>query len=283
MAALKIGALALLALGGAVWGSGARVLAASALPSPAGSWPSWLLFGLIPILFTLGGAYHATYIAGSVRDPERSVPRGIAAGIALVLVAYLGVNVAYLALLGHDGLAQSTSPAADAVAVALGPGAGRVIAAAIVVSAAGILNTICLGFPFVLYAMAKDGVFFARAGRLDARTGRPSVAVAAQGGFACAAVIAGSSRIDVLLTGIAFADAIFSAAVAIVALRAPGRRSLAAWAWLFLLFDLGIAIGCLVRAPRESAYGVAALIAGAATWLLWRPRMRTPPGGSLGP
>lgn len=277
MATLKIVALALLVLLGVFWGSAARIFARSAdvanLASDDQSWATWLLFGSIPVLFTFGGAYHGTFIAGSVRDPERSVPRGIIAGILLVLVFYLGVNVAYLALLGHARLASSTSPAADAMAVALGPAAGRAVALAIVVSAAGILNTVCLGFPFVIYAMANDGVFFARAGRLDPRTGRPNLAVALQGTLACVAVVVGASRIDVLLTGIAFADATFQAAVAIAHLRSPRderRYASFATALVFLLIELGVAIGCLVRAPLESAYGAGALALGAIVWLLWR-------------
>ena len=39
--------------------------------------------------------------------------RALALGMALVIVAYLLVNVAYLAVLGHAGLAASTAPAAD--------------------------------------------------------------------------------------------------------------------------------------------------------------------------
>jgi APA family basic amino acid/polyamine antiporter len=276
MASLKLGALALLVAVGVGWGHGAVAFAAHAPSdaSRAGGWSSWLLFGMIPVLFTFGGSYHATFIAGSVRDPTRSLPRGILVGIAAVLVAYLGVNFAYLALLGQDRLAASASPAADAVGVALGTAAGNVVAAAIVVSAAGILNTVSLGFPFVVYAMARDGVFFSLAGRLDPRTGRPTVAVALQGALACVAVLLGSSRIDILLAGIAFADATFQAAVAIVHLRgrAFARYAPLAVAWTFLAIELGMAIGCLVRAPLESAYGALVLAAGIVAWLVWRRR-----------
>jgi APA family basic amino acid/polyamine antiporter len=277
MATLKLGALALLIAVGIGWGHRAGVLARP--PGPAiGTWSSWLLFGMIPVLFTFGGSYHATFVGGAVRDPERSIPRGIVGAIAAVLVAYLGVNVAYLALLGQPGLASSTSPAADAVGVALGGAAGRIVAAAIVLSAAGILNTVCLGFPFVVYAMAKDGVFFERAGRLNARTGRPTLAVALQGSLACVAVLVGAARVDVLLTGIAFADATFQAAVAVVHLRSTGRGPTgrryapALAAWTFLAIEVGVALGCLVRAPKESAYGAFALAAGAAAWVAWRRR-----------
>jgi basic amino acid/polyamine antiporter, APA family len=271
MATLKLGALALLILVGVLWGGGGRILSAPLARPSAGGWSSWLLFGMIPVLFTFGGAYHATFVGGSVRDPERSIPRGIVGGVAAVVVAYLGVNVAYLALLGQQGLATSASPAADAIRVALGTFAGKVVAAAIVVSAAGILNTVTLGFPFVVYAMARDGAFFSFAGKLNARTGRPTLAVATQGALACAAVLIGSARIDVLLTGIAFADATFQAAVAIVHLRRRASRlAPAAAAWTFLAIELGVALGCLVRAPASSGYGVLVLTVGAAVWLVWR-------------
>src|SRR5262249_39906443 len=86
-ASFKIAALPPLIVIGARFGDPSRVLTPRAAP-PEGSWPSFLVVGLIPVLFSFGGAYHGTYIAGSVRDPERSLPRGIVAGIAVVLVAY---------------------------------------------------------------------------------------------------------------------------------------------------------------------------------------------------
>lgn len=276
MAGLKIGALLLVVLVGLGWGDSARVMAAPASVAEGGPF-SWLVIGLIPVLFSFGGWQHGTFIAGSVRDPERAVPGGIMVGVAVVLIAYLGVNVAYLGLLGHDGLAASSSPAADAIGVALGPLAAKVLAIAIVLSAAGILNTVCLGFPFVVYAMAKDGVFFAAAGKLDARTGRPALAVTLQGALSCAAVLLGASRIDVLLTGIAFADWSFHAATALVHLRVRGRaadervlRAPAFMSWAFFVIAAAVALGSLWQRPLESAYGAIVLVVGIGVWWLWR-------------
>jgi APA family basic amino acid/polyamine antiporter len=270
VAALKLAALAFLVAVGIGWGHRARVLAPPSTHA-AGTWSTWLLFGMIPILFTYGGSYHATFVAGSVRDPDRSISRGIVGAVAAVVVAYLGVNLAYLSLLGQEGLASSKSPAADAIGIAIGAWAGRAVAAAIVVSAAGILNTVSLGFPFVVYAMARDGVFFPLAARLSARTGRPVIAVALQGGFACIAVLLGSARVDVLLTGIAFADAMFQAAVAFVHLyRHAARYAPPLATWAFLTIELGVAFGCLVRAPVESSCGGVALAVGLAAYFVWR-------------
>ena len=224
------------------------------------------------MLFTFGGAYHATFIAGSVKDPARSLPLGILAGIGAVLVAYLGANLAYLSLLGHERLAASESPAADAVSIALGAAAGKAVAATVVVSAAGILNTVTLGFPFVIYAMARDGVFFARAGRLDTRTGRPALAVAVQGALGCVAVLVGKSRVDLLLTGIAFADATFQAAIVIAHIKSHAHAKYAPSyvVLFFLLVEAGMAVGCLVLAPEQSVYGALVLVIGAIAWVVWR-------------
>jgi APA family basic amino acid/polyamine antiporter len=281
MAVLKLSALALIVLVGIGWGHAAqvfapRVAATTETATGLSAWSSWLLLGMIPVIFTYSGTYHATFVGGSVRDPERSIPRGIVAGIGAVLVAYLGVNVAYLALLGQDRLAATPSPAADAIAVALGPAAGRVVAVAIVVSAAGILNTVSLGFPFVVYAMAKDGAFFSWFARLHPRTGRPAAAVALQGALACLAVLVGASRVDVLLKGITFADAALQAPIAVVHLRyGAGKYAPPVAVWTFLVVEVGLAVGSVVGARRESAYGVIMLAFGAALWLVWRRPWRS--------
>lgn len=282
MALLKLTALALIVFVGIGWGHAAQLfaprLAAATTQTATGpsAWSSWLLLGMIPVIFTYSGTYHATFVAGSVRDPERSIPRGIVAGIGAVLVGYLGVNIAYLALLGQDRLAATPSPAADAIAVALGPAAGRVVALAIVVSAAGILNTVSLGFPFVVYAMAKDGAFLSWFARLHPRTGRPAAAVALQGALACLAVLVGGARVDALLTGITFPDAVLQAPIAVVHLRyGGGRYAPPAAVWTFLVVEVGLALGSLVQVPRQSAYGVIMLAFGWAAWMVWRRPWRS--------
>lgn len=278
VAAMKIAALLALVVIGIVWGRLSQITSAPAVPR-AGSAPSWLLAGLIPVIWSFGGAYHGTFIAGSVRQPEKAVPRGILLGVLVVLLGYLAVNVAFLSLLSIDGLAASKSPAADATEKALGPLAGKALDVTIVLSAAGILNTVCLGFPFVLYAMAQDGLFIRRAARLNPRTGRPSVAVALQGLFACIAVVVGASRVDVLIVGIAFADALFQLLVAVALIRARStpapagtlRAPLLATI-VTILLNGGIAVGTLIDKPRQQAIGVALLFVGLVAYASWRKR-----------
>jgi hypothetical protein len=96
--------------------------------------------------------------------------------------------------------------------------------------------------------------------------------------LACIAILVGAQRVDVLLKGITFADALFQGAVAVVLLGlrktpAPADlvvRSPALFAWIFLLLEMGLAIGSLRAAPLESAYGVGVLVLGVGAWWGWR-------------
>jgi APA family basic amino acid/polyamine antiporter len=61
----------------------------------------------LPVLFAYSGFTYLNNLAGEVRDPQRTLPRALLLGMLLVIVAYVLVNVAYLAVLGHAGLAPA--------------------------------------------------------------------------------------------------------------------------------------------------------------------------------
>jgi hypothetical protein len=124
--------------------------------------------------------------------------------------------------------------------------------------------------------MAKDGAFFSWAARLHPRTGRPAAVVALQGALACLAVFIGSARVDDVLLGVTFADAALQAPVAVVHLRyGAGKYAPPVAAWIFLVVEVGLAIGSPLQAPRQSAYGVLMLAFGAVAWLVWRRPWRS--------
>ena len=180
---------------------------------------------LVPVLFSFGGWQQALWIAGEVRRPHRDVPLSIVAGVLIVVVVYLLVNWAYLRLLGFDDVVASEAIAADAVAV-VWPGAGeRVVAAAVAVSAFGVLNAQLLAGPRLVYGMARDGRFFRPFAQASARFGTPVAAIALIGGLALALLVAAGERaIDRLLTGVVFIDGIFFALTGVALLVLRRRR-----------------------------------------------------------
>lgn len=208
---LKMSALAALAalglwaaLGGAIAPSAAPA-AATTSPTPAVPW----LAGLAAVLFSYGGFHQGTWVAGEVRDPQRTVPRAIIGGVVLVVAAYLAANAAYFALLPFDAVTRSTTLAADAVGTVL-PWGRRLTAAVLCASAFGIANTLLLTSPRVYFALAQEGLFPRALGRLDAARGVPAAAILLQGGLALGLLwLAGGERMNELVNGVVFVDWIF--------------------------------------------------------------------------
>jgi len=185
-----------------------------------------LFSGLVPALFAFGGAHYALWVAGEMKNPRRDVPMALVVGVLIVIVVYLLANWAYLKLLGFNGVVESHALAADAVSVKWPNAGSRIIAAAVALSAFGVLNVQILSGPRLLYGMARDGRFFALFGRPHPRFATPAAALALVGGIAAALVIiAGKNGVDRLLTGVVIVDAVFftltGAAVMVLRRRRP--------------------------------------------------------------
>ena len=100
---------------------------------------------LIPILFAYGGWQVSTYLAEEMRDPVRHLPRALILGTLSVVAIYLLVNVAYLRTLGLDGLAATTTPAAETAGRWFGTAGERFVAMAIAISTFGFLSLVGAG------------------------------------------------------------------------------------------------------------------------------------------
>ena len=141
-------------------------------------------------LFSADAWNNITFTAGEVKNPRRNIPLSLALGTAIVIGLYLLANVAYLVTLPFPAI--QTAPS-DRVATAtlnvIFPGYGAfLMAAAIMVSTFGCSNGLILAGARAYYAMAKDGVFFANAGTLNAAR-VPAWALWLQGGWAAFLVL----------------------------------------------------------------------------------------------
>jgi APA family basic amino acid/polyamine antiporter len=122
-------------------------------------------------LFASDAWNNITFTAGEVKNPRRDVPLSLAAGTGVVMTLYLLVNVTYFVTL-PIGVVQ-TVPADRVAAASLEaslPGIGAsLLAAGIMVSTFGCANGMLLAGARAYYAMARDGLFFRRAGVLNDR------------------------------------------------------------------------------------------------------------------
>lgn len=156
-------------------------LANLSAPAPAGGLVVGA-FGLamMKALWAYDGWVNATFLAGEVRDPQRSLPRALLLGTGTVTLIYVATNAAY-----HVALPVAEVQAAKSVAVAVaerlaGPAAALGMAVLTALSMAGTLNSSALSGPRVSFAMARDGLFLPALGVLHPRFRTPYVAILVQ-------------------------------------------------------------------------------------------------------
>lgn len=289
----KIAAISLLVVA-AVVATGHPV--ETALPTPnGGSLWSRLASAMLPVLFAIGGWQQGSFVAGAARRPQRDVPLGILLGVAVVIAVYFAINLAYLSLLGFDGARSTSAIGADAAQKALGQGGQQVFAAMVAISAAGIMNTICMAPPYVLLAMAEEGLFPRIFAYRSPRLRTPVFGVLGQGLWAVlllllvhAVSLANASpgddagkvtfaTLDFVCDSVVFVDwlVFMLCGFALLRLRRSGLPSplrlpgIGVAALLFAFSAMAVAVGAIAQKPLPSAVGAVIVLLGipASRWL----------------
>jgi APA family basic amino acid/polyamine antiporter len=251
-----------------------------------GWWPETFTFatltgmvtGMIGVLWAYEGWQYVTFSAGETVDPQRIFGRGIVIGTLILIAVYVFANVGYFAALGIDGVAASNRVASDAATAVLGPWAGRALAAVILVSIFSAANGLTLTLPRLFFAMAQDGLFFARLARVHPRFGTPAAAII--GTAVWSAVLVLSGTFEQLLTYVVFMSWLWFAlaALAIFAyrrrepdaprpFRTPGYPLTPV---LFVLAALGIVLNTVFAQPVQSLIGLGITVAGFGAYVFWR-------------
>ncbi|MBL0309436.1 MAG: amino acid permease [Bacteroidetes bacterium] len=113
---------------------------------------------LISVFFTYGGYQNTINFGADIEKPERNIPRSIFAGIGIVVILYLTINVAYVSALGFEGVKGSKLVAAELVKTFFGEKGFAITAVAIFISVLGFINTSMMHNPRMYYAMADDKI-----------------------------------------------------------------------------------------------------------------------------
>jgi len=239
--------------------------------------PRGFLRALVAGLFAFGGWHMVTYAAEETRDAERTIPRALMIGTAVVVVVYLALNAAYLLVLPLDDVLKSTHIAFDATTLAIGPRTASAISILVLVSSFGAMSGIVLAGPRVYYAMAEDGLLFRWMGALHPRHRTPYLATIVQGVWSSMLVLTGTY--GVIVSRVVYTEWIFFGALALGTLRL--RRS-AGYSPLFrargfpivpVLFALtcaAIVVNQIVSDPRESLIGLGLVLVGLPVYYVWR-------------
>lgn len=120
-------------------------------------------------LFSMDSWNNVTFVAGEMRNPQRNIGLSLLLGTLAVTVIFVGMNLMYTATLSMEDIAFAKD---DRVAIAagrsyLGDTGVLVIAGMIMISTFGCNNGLILAGARVYYTMAKDGLFFKKAGELN--------------------------------------------------------------------------------------------------------------------
>jgi basic amino acid/polyamine antiporter, APA family len=147
---------------------------------------------MVGSVFSSDAWNNITFIAAEVRNPEKNIGRALLIGTLLVSGIYILTNVMYIGVLPMHDIAFASQ---DRVGVAaaqsiLGANGTYVLAALIMISTFGCNNGLIFSGARVYYTMAKDGLFFNKAGQLN-KNGVPAWAIWAQCIWASALCLSG--------------------------------------------------------------------------------------------
>jgi basic amino acid/polyamine antiporter, APA family len=159
---------------------------------------------IVGSLFSSDAWNSVTFIAGEMKNPRKNIPLSLLLGTLIVTALYILANLAYLSLLPLNGsptatddlgrgimFAQADRVGAAAAFQIFGAAAAGLMSALIVVSTFGCNSGLILSGARVYYAMAKQGLFFKQAEKLN-KFGVPEYALWVQCFWASLLCLSGS-------------------------------------------------------------------------------------------
>ena len=221
------------------------------------------------------GWNNIAYIGEEVKNPKRNLPLALGVGTIIVIVTYVLLNVLFVYILPIDffiGLNASTNKIA-AVEVA-GQISGQIgmtlIAALIVVTTLNSTNSTILMSARIMYAMARDKMFFKGAASVHPKYNTPDIALFIQAFWAIMLVFSGT--FDQLTDMLVFASFLFygSTALGVIILRIKHpeiERKYKVIGYpivpaIFCLFCVSLFISTIINQPYSAIWGLSLIATG---------------------
>jgi APA family basic amino acid/polyamine antiporter len=226
---------------------------------------------MVGSIFSSDAWNNVTFIAGEIKNPKKNIGLSLFLGTFIVTVIYVAANLMYTAVMPmHDiAFAPQDRVAVAAANVIFGNAGTKIIAVMIMISTFGCNNGLILAGARVYYTMAKDGLFFKRAGSLN-RFAVPQWALWAQS--AVASILCLSGKYGDLLDMVAFVAVVFYAltilGIFILRKKRPEmERPYKAFGYPFLpavyiLLAIAFCIALIIQKPTYAGWGLAIVLAG---------------------
>jgi APA family basic amino acid/polyamine antiporter len=189
--------------------------------APAGRWSNFgttflgakggmagFMVALVAALWAYDGWNDLNMVSGEIREPERSIPIALIAGVGIVAALYIGMNAAVQYTMPASWVAGAAVPAAASTQIAIGFRGGVLVSFGMALSMLVTLNGTIMSGGRIPFAVARDGYFFKALAAVHPRFHTPSTAIVVQMILAILLLLAGGAFKDFLELAI-FAEWLF--------------------------------------------------------------------------
>ncbi|HLH20578.1 MAG TPA: APC family permease, partial [Bryobacteraceae bacterium] len=224
-------------------------------------------------MYDFMGYYDICYVAGEVRNPQRTIPRAILYSVAIVAVIYALANLSIIAVVPWREAMQSKFIAALFIERLYGPRAAAVVAVLVLWTAFASVFALLFGYSRIPYAAALNGDFFRPFARLHPKGRFPHVSLLVMGAFA---MLASLWDLDAVIAALLTSRVLVQFLVQIAALHymrtrrgdiarpfrmwlypLPGAIAFAGWCYIFATSGWRyVAFGLLTLAAGGVAYAI---------------------------
>lgn len=227
---------------------------------------------LMYVSFAYSGWNAAAYIAGEIKDPQRTLPRALLLGTGVVMALYILLNVVFLYGAAPAKMAGVKEVGDLAAHQLFGDSVGRLFSTLIALALVSSVSAMLMAGPRVYAAMAADRALPRILAHYSKR-GVPAIAVATQAVLAIVFVFVGD--LGELIEFVGFTLAIFAALTvgAVFVFRQRGRAAdyrtigYPITPVLFIALSIWIVYLRVSQAPKQSAMVGVLLLVGAAVYV----------------
>jgi APA family basic amino acid/polyamine antiporter len=245
---------------------------------------------MVGSLFASDAWNNITFTAGEVVNPRRTIPLSLALGTATVTLLYILANFAYLLVLPLQGMPDAADIPGRGIQFAVNDRVGTaaasmifgepaliIVALFIMVSTFGCNNGLILAGARVYYAMARDGLFFQRAGTLN-KNAVPGVALIVQGAWASVLCLSGtySDLLDYVIFAVLVFYVLTVIGIFVLRKRKPdAERPYKAFGYpvlpaVYVVTAVAICLDLLVYKPNYTWPGVVIVLLGIPVYFVWK-------------
>lgn len=221
--------------------------------------------GVLLLMFAFIGGESSLSASGELRNPSRTVPLGLAMGVATVVGVYFGVQLVAEGVLGAGLPLQTTTPLAATAEQLMGPWGRTLLLGAVSLSIFALVNGDLLLSPRCLYAAARNGLLPAPLAKVHPRFQTPYVAILVFAGIACALAVLGAFRSLAILGTSSVLLVNVAVCLAVLRLRQRGVRSAESpfvipGGPLVPILGATVCVWVLTNLSREELLGLSALV-----------------------